>query len=67
MISEIKTPKNTEMQNEMQENIAILTKKLEEIERLATQEQGRWANVDTNNTPISVLPFKKIMQIISNN
>ncbi len=72
MTSELEIPKNTQVNSEMREKfsnetVLSLMKKLQEIEKLAIQAQGRWANVDTNSTPNSVLPFKDIIQIITSN
>lgn len=67
MISESKSPKNTQINNESHQDVIDLMEKLQQIEKLAQQEQGRWANVDSENSPSSVLPFKKIIEIIKSN
>jgi hypothetical protein len=52
--------------DDLRQQLAELSEKLEYIKVLAGKEQGRWAEFGVSEAPEWTTPFKKIIKIIEN-
>lgn len=51
---------------QLNEKIEKLSSKLNEIKTLALKQQGRWYEVASTECPATILPYKKLLEIIEN-